>query len=182
MKPTAPGPLHSGGRAIAISSLAGTLVGSLLLSGFLIYWMGPSALAPMPSAYDLLLPQDVRWLAVSAACWVGASVLIAGYGLIRLGGRRRSDREYPFSAWRTVKSALFVFGWSQFGALWMWAFMTSGIGNVVDTATLDFSGSRLIMWLVLAGLVALLGAVGMMVTDMIWRDRRPKRFKNFGKN
>ena len=173
MESTASGTLHSGGRAIAISSIAGTFVGSVLLSGFLIYWMGPSALAPMPGAYDLLLPQDVTWLGVSAACWVGVSALIAGYELVRLGGRRRSEREYPFSAWRTVKSALFVFGWSQVGALWMWAFMTSGIGNVVDTATLDFSGSRLIAWLVLAGLAALLAAVGMLVADMIWRDPRP---------
>ena len=167
---TAPAQRHRGARVAAVSILAGTFAGSILLSGFLIYWMGPSSLAPMPGAYDLLLSQDVKWLGISAACWIGVSALITAYEVVRLGGSRRSEREYPFSAWRTVKSALFVFGWCQLGALWMWAFMTSGIGNVVDTATLEFSGSRLIMWLVLAGLVSLLSAASMMTVDVVRRD------------
>lgn len=138
---------------------------ALVASGYFVYVDMPRSLGGTTLDGYRALAGDPN-LTAGGAIWLVLSLptFVVQWFRATAAGSWRLDR--PGSAWRTIRSSLYVFGVAAVAGLYPWITMSNALAHVMppDQLIIEWPDARL---LATAGLVALVAAISMTVTDAI---------------
>ena len=135
------------------------------------FWLWPMIAHPSPSVTYSQLPDDnLAGVQRLVAVWIVLVISAATYEVLRLRAHQQWKLDYPYSWWRTAKSALLVYGWTVISSILPNTAMGLALFKVVDLSVVQRDTS-LLLFNVVSGLTALTLACGMVLTDAVASSR-----------
>lgn len=158
-------------RARALILVFGGVV-PFAASALYVYFLMPGSYAGGVTAAYAAFGEDRGWLLLAGALWLIASGAVAWLLLARISRPEARSNRGPATAWRTIRSIMWLLAWVETGMLLASAPMSSSLANIGQTGSIDGA----FVWQVglLVGASALIIASLMSLSDLM-RAGGPRR-------
>lgn len=145
--------------------LIGAYVVALVAGAYFVYVVMPRALGGTTLEGYRAMAGDPN-ITMGALIWFVASLPALVVQWFRASAASTWRRDYPGSIWRSVRSALYVFGVPAIAWLYPWVTMSHALAHVLPAERLTPEGAE-VRLVAIGGVLAILVALGMTIIDAV---------------